>query len=36
LTARGFSLRVRHIGKRRLQTLKADGDATAGLFVRPE
>jgi inorganic triphosphatase YgiF len=31
-----FSLRIRHIGKRRIQTLKAAGEATAGLFVRPE
>jgi inorganic triphosphatase YgiF len=32
----GFSLRIRHIGKRRIQTLKAAGEATAGLFTRPE
>ncbi|WP_439926080.1 CYTH domain-containing protein [Nitrobacter sp. JJSN] len=31
-----FSLRIRHTGKRRVQTLKAVGKATAGLFVRPE
>lgn len=32
----GFTLRVRHLGKRRIQTLKASEEATAGLFVRPE
>ena len=32
----GFSLRVRHIGDRRIQTIKADGPAAAGLFVRAE
>jgi len=32
----GFSLRIRHVGKRRIQTLKAAGEATAGLFARPE
>jgi inorganic triphosphatase YgiF len=32
----GFALRVRHIGKRRIQTLKAAGEATTGLSVRPE
>jgi triphosphatase len=32
----GFSLRVRHAGKRRVQTLKASGETTAGLFTRPE
>lgn len=32
----GFSLRVRREGKRRIQTVKAIGGASAGLFVRPE
>ena len=32
----GFSLRVRHAGERRIQTVKADGPAAAGLFVRAE
>ena len=32
----GYSLRVRHIGKRRIQTIKAVGAQAAGLFVRPE
>ncbi len=32
----GFSLRVRHVGERRIQTVKADGAAAAGLFARPE
>lgn len=32
----GFSLRVRSIGERKIQTLKAQGAAAAGLFVRPE
>ena len=32
----GFSLRIRHIGDRRVQTIKADQGTAAGLFVRPE
>ena len=32
----GFSLRVRTIGIRRIQTIKAESAAAAGLFVRPE
>lgn len=32
----GFALRVRHIGERRIQTLKAAGEATTGFSVRPE
>jgi inorganic triphosphatase YgiF len=36
LQAAGFSLRVRKKGKIRVQTIKADNAATAGLFVRPE
>jgi triphosphatase len=32
----GYSLRVRHAGDRRIQTIKADSGAAAGLFVRPE
>nr|WP_295662632.1 CHAD domain-containing protein [Polymorphobacter sp.] len=32
----GLSLRVRHDGDRRIQTVKADGGASAGVFDRPE
>jgi inorganic triphosphatase YgiF len=32
----GFSLRIRSIGDRRIQTVKACSAAAAGLFVRPE
>ena len=32
----GLSLRVRKIGDRRVQTIKAEGQTAAGLFVRPE
>ena len=32
----GFSLRIRSIGDRRIQTVKAESAAAAGLFVRPE
>lgn len=32
----GFSLRVRTIGDKRIQTIKAESTAAAGLFVRPE
>ncbi len=34
--AAGYSLRVRHRGARRTQTLKASGEGGAGLFVRAE
>lgn len=36
LSAAGFSLRIREIAGRRIQTVKAVGAATAGLFARPE
>lgn len=32
----GFSLRIRRSGKKRVQTIKADGDSAAGLFIRSE
>ena len=32
----GFSLRIRHSGKARVQTIKADGANTGGLFIRTE
>jgi triphosphatase len=32
----GFSLRVRTVGENRVQTIKAESAAAAGLFVRPE
>lgn len=32
----GYSLRVRMVGDRRIQTIKAESEAAAGLFVRPE
>ncbi|WBH18347.1 CHAD domain-containing protein [Sphingomonas radiodurans] len=32
----GLSLRIRTIGDRRIQTIKAESSAAAGLFVRPE
>jgi triphosphatase len=32
----GYSLRIRRSGKTRIQTIKADGPAAAGLFVRTE
>lgn len=32
----GFSLRIRRTGKKRIQTIKADGAGAAGLFVRSE
>ncbi len=34
--AAGYSLRVRHKGDRRIQTLKANGEGAAGLFIRAE
>jgi triphosphatase len=36
LCAAGFSLRIRTAADSRVQTVKADGDASAGLFVRSE
>lgn len=36
LRGAGLSLRVRQIGDRHVQTVKAEGTATAGLFARPE
>ena len=36
LQKHGLSLRVRHIGDKRVQTIKANGDAAAGLFSRGE
>jgi triphosphatase len=36
LRAAGLSLRVRKIGTRRIQTVKAESRAAAGLFARPE
>ena len=36
LLSAGFAVRIRHIGRRRVQTIKAEGTAAAGLFVRPE
>lgn len=36
LRRKGVSLRVRHIGEARVQTIKAEGQSTAGLFSRQE
>ncbi|WP_454886948.1 CYTH and CHAD domain-containing protein [Sphingomonas oryzagri] len=36
LRRKGFGLRIRRKGKTRIQTVKAEGEAAAGLFVRPE
>lgn len=36
LAKAGFSLRIRRSGKKRIQTIKADGMKAAGLFARPE
>lgn len=36
LAAQGLSLRIRRSGKRRVQTVKADGHSAAGLFARAE
>lgn len=36
LAEAGFSLRIRRSGKKRVQTIKADGLKAAGLFARPE
>lgn len=36
LSKMGFSLRIRRSGKKRTQTIKADGVSAAGLFARAE
>jgi triphosphatase len=36
LRAAGFSLRIRRIGDRHVQTVKAESVTSAGLFARPE
>ncbi len=36
LQSADYSLRIRKIGKKHIQTVKAENAATAGLFVRPE
>ena len=36
LAKAGFSLRIRRAGDKRIQTIKANGTAGVGLFVRPE
>jgi inorganic triphosphatase YgiF len=36
LRKKGMSLRVRHVGDKRLQTVKANGHSAAGLFQRDE
>ncbi|EXS69507.1 CYTH and CHAD domain-containing protein [Sphingobium sp. Ant17] len=36
LAKKGFSLRIRRSGRKRTQTVKADGASAAGLFVRSE
>ena len=36
LAAAGLSLRIRTVGRKRVQTVKADGGSSAGLFARPE
>jgi inorganic triphosphatase YgiF len=36
LRRRGYGLRIRRSGRKRIQTVKAEGEAAAGLFVRPE
>lgn len=36
LAGAGFSLRVRHLAQTRIQTVKATGARSLGLFVRPE
>lgn len=36
LAGAGFSLRIRTVGRRRVQTVKADSGSAAGLFSRPE
>lgn len=32
----GFSLRIRHVGRTKIETVKANGTNAAGLFARPE
>ena len=36
LARAGFSLRIRSAGEERIQTIKADGEGSAGLFIRSE
>ena len=36
LRRKGYGLRIRRKGGKRIQTVKAEGEAAAGLFVRPE
>jgi triphosphatase len=36
LRRKGYGLRIRRKGKKRIQTVKAEGEGAAGLFVRPE
>jgi len=36
LRRKGYGLRIRRTGRKRIQTVKAEGEAAAGLFVRPE
>lgn len=36
LRSKGYALRIRRKGDRHIQTVKAEGRAAAGLFVRPE
>jgi inorganic triphosphatase YgiF len=36
LRRKGFGLRIRRKGGKRIQTVKAEGEGAAGLFVRPE
>ena len=36
LVKSGFSLRIRHVAETRIQTVKASGSRSLGLFVRPE
>ncbi len=36
LAKAGLTLRIRRSGRKRIQTVKADGASSAGLFARPE
>jgi inorganic triphosphatase YgiF len=36
LRRKGYGLRIRRKGEKRIQTVKAEGEGAAGLFVRPE
>jgi len=36
LRGKGYGLRIRRKGEKRIQTVKAEGEGAAGLFVRPE